>query len=131
MKNWFSSVIDSFPKPWSILPRASKYYGTVIQDARGLPILSFWEYDDGEPSQREKEYFGDWTPESWEEYCSDSHWESAAALALAEKVVFLRNDSRDFDMPEDLILAILQHGRWKEDIWAEIVCGGPGRRSIT
>ena len=133
MTDWLDSVILSFPAPWILGPRDGKYYGTEILDARGKKILSLW-ISVGDPSAREKEYFGDWTPEAWTEYCCDSHWESEAALKLAEAIVALRNadsswSSRDTNkILQGLLLAC--EVRWEEEIWPEIQAGGPGKRAL-
>lgn len=134
VRDWLDSVIMSFPAPWSLLPLEGKYYGTVIQDGSGKPILSFWD-GTGDPSERQKAYFGDdWTPEAWADYCCDCHWESASALAMAETAIEVRNqfDANGWigELPDRLTLTILEKAEWKEDIWPNLLCGGPNRRAL-
>lgn len=129
--DWLQSVILSFPAPWTIGALDGKYYGTKVLDARGIVILRVWT-SDGSPSRREKASFGDdWTQQSWDEYNCDSHWESDIALAKAERLIADRNQS-DKAMPEETLKAIFFEGnvRWDDDIFADLVCGGPERRSI-
>lgn len=129
--DWLESVILSFPAPWAVAELDGKYYGTIVKDARGVPILSFWMTEGQKPSVREK---GDMTDAEWSEYCCDSHWESAAALVMAEKVVSLRNIIAIMQYGYDskpLISMIIEHGRWEEDVDDEIKCGGPDRRQTS
>jgi len=133
VRDWFDSVIMSFPAPWKVAPLEGKYYGTTILDARNFEILSFWN-SVGEPSRREKEDFTKgWTPEAWAEYCCDSHWESAATLSVAEAVVALRNVSeRSWIVAEggELAQIIFMYGHWETPILKDVQCGGPGKRAI-
>ena len=129
VKDWLSSVILSFPAPWSLMPREGKYYGTKIQDARGVPILTFWMAEGG-PSDREKAAFGmDWTQEAWAEYCCDCHWESESALVLAVDVIQVRNKCGT-DCPDGLLSAIVEKARWCDDVFPDLLCGGPARRRL-
>ena len=86
--------------PFRLAPRDGKHYGTEIVDAYNERIITVW-CAVGEPSRREKEYFGlsRWTPEAWAEYCSDCHWESERDLEIAEALVALLNS------PDELIAA--------------------------
>jgi hypothetical protein len=128
VQDWFESVILSFPAPWVVADLKGKYYGTIIVDARGIPILSVW-IASGELSFREKAKFGEWTPERWAEYCADSHWESASSLAICDAIVALRNvDSRWSQHRNELIHTVLASASWEDEIFAEIECGGPDRR---
>ncbi len=127
VKDWLASVILSFPAPWSLAQRKGKYYGTVILDARGVPILSFWEAK-GDPSEREKEYFGAWTQEAWDDHCCDSHWESANTLTVAEHVIIMRN-AEDDASAHILVRFIVDYGSWEDSVFREIACGGPLRRN--
>src|SRR6266446_1690450 len=95
--DWLGSVWDSFPAPWALAPRKGKYYGTVITDARRVPILSVWE-SVGQTSARELEYYGS-TLEEWEP--CDTHWESELAVNLALSIIALRQD-RSQDRSDDL-----------------------------
>lgn len=135
VSDWLDSVILSFPAPWKVRDCAGKHYGTEIEDARGLCVLSVW-FAFGEPSARQK---GNMTDEQWSEYCCDSHWESADQLRVAETIVSLRNylsdsssrygdDERAAPMLRNLIM---EHGDWNEDIDDEIKCGGPDRRETS
>lgn len=130
--DWLNSVILSFPEPWSVIPLKGKYYGTKIQDGRGVPILSVWR-SEGNPSHREKALFGEWTPEAWADYCCDTHWESEQALSLAEFIVAGRNacESDYASSLDELALTILCACRWEEDCWPEIHCGGPNKRDLS
>jgi len=127
--DWLWSVVVSFDPDWTVAPLDGKYYGTTILDSRGKRILSFWYADsDDVPSSREKEDFGrEWTPEAWNEYGCDSHWESERALSIAERVVKLRNAAGIWTCSE-LIDLILKHGRWDPSVYPEIACGGPSKR---
>ncbi len=129
--DWLQSVILSFPSPWSVAPHKGKYDGTEITDGRGTLILRFWDFT-GEPSSREKALFGEnWSPEAWKERRYDCHWESERSLSIAEYVVSLRNAISDgIWRPEhnDLATIIVSAGSWHDDIFREIVCGGPHRR---
>lgn len=130
VKDWFESVIISFPAPWTIGPRDRKYYGTEIFDARGTNILNIWVMAGG-PSEREKARFGNWTEERWAEYCCDSHWESEGGLAIAEAIVAMRNSAEhDYEFPNGLAILVMEHGDWDEQCWPEISCGGPDRRAL-
>lgn len=131
IKDWFLSVVLSFPAPWSVAALNGKYYGTVITDARGIAILNFWE-SEGEPSEREKARFQDWTPETWAEYCCDSHWESDTCLTIANEVVRIRNANKHNRtyQENELLKLIVSFGSWNDDIWKDIQCGGPGKRAI-
>lgn len=136
VEDWFLSVVLSFPAPWGVAPRAGKFYGTVVHDARGKDVLSVWSAE-GEPSHREKAYFGpDWTPEAWAEYCSDSHWESAGCLAMAERIVYLRNGLGQHSWGHDdskrkLLRLVLFEARWEDAVFKEVACGGPQKRRLT
>lgn len=89
VEGWFlDKICRAFPAPWTIAPLDGKYYGTVILDKRGRVILDYWDNDgeDGHPampSRREKQT---------EEDLCDCHWESAKTLAVAERLIELRND---------------------------------------
>jgi hypothetical protein len=65
-----------------------KYYGTHVLDADGREIIEFWTAT-GEPSEREKASFGEWTPEAWADYCCDSHWECEADYRAALEFIAL------------------------------------------
>ena len=132
IQDWFASVVLSFPAPWSLRPRTGKYYGTEIQDARGVCVLTVWRMAGG-PSVREKARFGAWSPEAWNEYCSDSHWESEGGLAIAEAIVALRNaaEGDDWGDTTSLTALVLAHGSWDEESKDDIACGGPLRRRLT
>jgi hypothetical protein len=131
VEDWLVSVFLSFPSPWTIAPLNGKYYGTEVLDSRGTPIMRFWENGraDGGPSEREKaSWDGKWTPELWAEYCCDSHWESVASLASAEECVRLRNS--EFREHHEALAALALSGRWCDEVYAEVQCGGPNRRAI-
>ena len=68
--------------PVTIAPLVGKYYGTRVLDAYGDVIATFW-HPVGEPSEREKSRFRDWTPEAWAEWICDEHWESVSSYAAA------------------------------------------------
>lgn len=132
VQDWLNSVILSFPCPWKLAQRKGKYYGTIILDGRDIPIIGVWTAT-GEPSKREKEYWGDWTPEGWAEYCCDSHWECANDLQTANEIVRLRNQMGEDQrfIPERSIqsLADLVIGQmWEKEVFRDLVCGGPLRR---
>lgn len=134
VKDWLESVLVSFPTPWLVRPRKGKYYGTVIEDARGIAILSFWECGEMDmPSTREKENFGEWDEESWQGYLCDSHWESETSLSMANMAVEWANFTTvQGDKSDSPAMAmIVENARWAEDCWKEILCGGPSRRSLT
>jgi hypothetical protein len=79
-------------QPWSLEPLRNKHYGTRVVDRDGDVVLTFWSTDgDSVPSVRQKEWFGDWTPEAWSAYVSDSHWECEHDLRCAERVIELVN----------------------------------------
>lgn len=124
-RDWLESVVLSFPAPWSIAPFDGMYYGTVVQDARGVAILSFWQSCGG-PSERQKQY--GWDPK---EDPVDNHWESEQTLDLASYVVASRNNINEWSDEKDrLVSVILENASWEPDVWGEIQCGGPDRRSI-
>ncbi len=129
--DWLHSVILSFPAPWSLAPLEGKYYGTEILDGRGVLILSFWDVT-GDPSRREKDQYGaNWSHEEWTANLCDCHWESELSLSVAEYVIATRNSMRhDIWWPEykDLATIIVSIGRWHDDVFKELVCGGPNRR---
>lgn len=128
--DWFSSILFSFPAPWKLAPRKGKYYGTVIMDARDKKIISFWE-NEGGPSTREKEYFGDWSPEAWDEWCCDSHWESVRSIEIANQLIAIRNHGDEKVLDEDSIVKLFFRGRWEEEIWEELQSGGgPNKRAL-
>jgi len=134
VRDWFGSVVLSFPAPWALKPREGKFYGTEIEDARGVCILRVWLMAGG-PSHREKARFGEWSEDAWADYCCDSHWESVGSLALAESIValrneFARNEWADESINHHLVDLILKHGSWDEDCWNEIACGGPNKRAL-
>ena len=135
VRDWLESVILSFPAPWSLAPLVGKYYGTEILDARGVTILSFWE-SEGEPSHRQKAALGEpWTPEAWNDYICDNHWESAKSLEVAETAIQLRNKltKRSYyqnDSINLLITIVISLGHWPDEVYAEVQCGGPDRRAI-
>lgn len=82
---------ENLSLPVHLAPRKGKYYGTKIFDATDREIASIWTAK-GEPSEREKQYFGcDWTPEAWADYVGDSHWECARDYEVASKLVTLIN----------------------------------------
>lgn len=73
-----------------LLPYKGKYYGTKV-GVKGFGILTFWFSEDLTPSHRElalwdEEEIG----EPWN--VSDSHFESATALRVAEAVVRAINE---------------------------------------
>lgn len=76
--------------PVSLAPRKGKHYGTEVIDANGALVVTLWTAE-GEPSEREKAYWGDWTPESWQEGCCDSHWESMQDYRTALWLVHILN----------------------------------------
>lgn len=86
------SAFPELAKRWAgnlyIAPREGKYYGTEVLNREGHDIIKFWTAE-GEPSSREKERFGNWTPEAWAEYVSDSHWECEADYQAALEFVRL------------------------------------------
>lgn len=129
VKDWVTSVIFSFPAPWSLAPLEGYYYGTVILDAEGFPLLSFWHPQDSLiPSWRQKEALSPWTQEAWEEYCCDSHWEAEETLAMAEKVINLRNHGDHWDS-DVLTSLIIEFGKWEEEAWDLLLSGGgPNKR---
>jgi hypothetical protein len=127
VKDWFNSVILSFPAPWKI--GDDTHYGTELFDARGKRLLSIWLVF-GEPSARQK---GGMTDEEWQEYCCDCQWESQTQWHIANAIVAARNSLTGQTHENEAALhllrtLILEFGRWKEDINSEIVCGGPERR---
>lgn len=126
--DWLAEILKTFPTPWIIKPRDGKYYGTIMQDARGKDILSIWINEDQQPSWREKNYFGQWTPERWNDAVCDSHWESELSLKIAEEIITLRNENNEH-MDEDIVnylIPIILRCRWEQDVWNEVDCGGPG-----
>lgn len=129
--DWFRSVLLSFPTPWSIAPLGGgKYYGTVVRDATGIDVLSFWS-SQGEPSSREKKYFGNWNEADWSEYCCDCHWESEVSLRMAEKsVAWAAAEKDNFSSDNSVPEMILRNARWQDDVYALIQCGGLRRRNI-
>jgi hypothetical protein len=130
--DWFDSVLESFPAPWLI--GDDTHYGTEIFDARGHKVLSVWMAW-GNPSPRQR---GDMTDAEWSEYCCDSHWESETQWHIANAIVTTRNylDAHkrngwygDNDDQRELLRSlVMTHGRWEEDVDAEISCGGPDKR---
>jgi hypothetical protein len=79
-----------WPLPLTLEDLHGKYYGTRVLDANGNEVIKFWHHSDGsEPSSREKERFGDWTPDRWADYCSDEHWESESDLRAALEFIAL------------------------------------------
>lgn len=86
-----SEIFPNHPFPWKLEPRIGKYYGTRILDNDDVEVIVYWTAT-GEPSRREKEYFGNWTEEKWNDYCSDTHWECEADLNRAEKLVAFANE---------------------------------------
>lgn len=84
----FSELARRWSRPLVIADRHGKHYGTKVLDSDGVEIVTFWSAE-GEPSAREKRYFGDWSPERWGNYCCDSHWESEADYRAAVEFVAL------------------------------------------
>ena len=82
--------LSSIVLPVSLAPRQGKHYGTEIIDATGALVITLWTAE-GEPSEREKAYWGDWTPEGWREGCCDSHWESDQDFKTALWLVHVLN----------------------------------------
>jgi hypothetical protein len=87
--------LKSITLPVVLAPREGKHYGTEILDATGALVVTIWTAS-GEPSTREKERFRDgWTPEKWEEWCCDCHWESQQDLNMAEWLVRVLNAAQE------------------------------------
>ena len=127
--DWLKSVACSFPAPWKIHTLGGKYYGTQIEDARGVKVFSVW-LSFGEPSARQR---GDMTDEEWREYCCDSHWESRAALAVSDALCACRNaldDKYGDDEQLKLFIALLSFGEWSEDVWECVRARGPEQRAL-
>ena len=130
VRDWFNSVIESFPAPWTI--GSETHYGTEIYDSRGIHVVSIWMAF-GRPSVRQQ---GDMSDREWDEYCCDCHWESETQWHIANAVVVARNfladesvrwtDERAREITRDLIM---RYGRWADSVYKQIACGGPNRRA--
>ena len=125
VQDWVTAVLESYPAPWKVMDLDGKYYGTRIADARGIPILSVWK-SEGRPSDRQRQ---DMTDAEWAEYCTDVHWESAWALALAERIVDQRAASW-WHRGGEFALTVVEHAEWAPGLWEELLCGGPERRRL-
>lgn len=135
--DWIDSVIHSFPAPWKVAELSSKYYGTIILDSAGTPILEVW-MSWGMPSDREVGAHGG-NYESWRENLSDEHWESAISLSMSELIVVARNhcfaeyvgftasDDSEVKLLRDLVC---NYSQWHESVWHKIRCGGPDQRIL-
>jgi hypothetical protein len=84
----FDELSRRWRGPLRLQDRAGKYYGTRVVDADGETVIKFWTAS-GEPSEREKAYFGRWTPERWADDCSDCHWECERDLVAALEFIAL------------------------------------------
>jgi len=82
--------LTSIALPVTLAPREGKHYGTEVIDANGDLVITLWTAS-GEPSEREKAYWGNWTPELWQECCCDSHWESEQDYKTAQWLVHILN----------------------------------------
>lgn len=129
--DWIRSVVESFPAPWKVADLDGKYFGTEIQDARGISVLSVW-LSYGEPSIRQRDGR---TDAEWQDYCCDCHWESTTALCVARAITEARNQlsvCRSWETQElwAVLRALLNLAEWAEDVWPDIRAGGPLRRAL-
>lgn len=130
-QDWIISVLESFPPPWALLPLDGKYYGTLVEDARGICVLSVWDTRQGFPSDRELAD-REGTLKEWEDENCDEHWESEYALSLARRLIAARNGQESEEDFQDLVPLILTNTRFEEAIWKELQAGGgPLRRALT